>query len=360
MKARRQIVDLLTGAPVPIDSPVAVDTGNVVVGRDTVVPQADLDPARDRFGIDPSAAPRLRAEVEEAKALREARTPHVRGPAIKTTMESPEAGVKEFIGMNPELEHAMGEPDVASDTREFMDSIDVRSGKKFVKLSKAPAGRRILAGGGSESVAIKMLKYLFAQARGRRWREVPWTSVYSYVGTLAPDAPIAAPIAAGLDPPDVQVQRIRDELPHAKAVKAIRDMKADELRSLADRMESAIDRNGEDCLTGDAEKAARARVAIVRKWSRDPSLVPEWSCVGSEESMGDTCTFPAILEDIQRLENACAVDYDPRWPLERAEKACEDGEHPERTGIIGEPCTVSATAKGQKRLVRIGSRTFWV
>ncbi len=84
-------------------SPVAVDTGAKVVGKDTVVPEAALDPTGDRYGIDRSAEPQLREEIAEAKRRQAARKPKGRGVPIQLTMKSPEAGVREFEGLNPTL-----------------------------------------------------------------------------------------------------------------------------------------------------------------------------------------------------------------------------------------------------------------
>lgn len=343
IRARRQIVDPLTGARVAPDSPVAVDTGQRIVGRGTVVEDDELDPSRDRFGIDPDAEATVKARVRADKAAKAERTPRGRGKAIPTTFDSPAEATKQFLGMNPELEHATGEADVASDTREFMQKIDVRSGKGHVRLAKSPAGARILGNGtSSESVAARMLKFLFGQAKGKRWRDAPWSTILEYAETLAPDAPIAAPVAAGLQPAEELVSRVREEYGPATAARFERDLNRTELESLADRMEAAL--RGK-CLAPDAEQAARARLATLRKWAKRPQDVPQWSCVGTPQSEGAACTFPAILEDIQRLESSCERDYDPRWPIRLADRACEEGEANDEVGLATEPCAIARQSR---------------
>lgn len=372
MKARRQIVDPLTGAQVKPTSPVAVDTGNVVVGRDVVVSDDDRDPSRDRFGIAPEAEPALREAVAESRRRQKARAPKGRGPAIKLTMTSPEAGVREFEQLNPAMFGQEAAVDMHDKTRDFLDGIEVRSGNRYVRANRSKKGKEILSQQGP-GVVRATLSFLFSMARSKRWRDVPWNSVTQYVDLINQEridegmgpAPVVFPIAAGLDSPDERIARIREEVGPEAAARAIRALNSGELRALADRMEKAIENSGEECMTGEAVRAAKERVRTVRRWAKDPSKVPDWSCVGSYESEGAACSFPAILEDIQRIENACQVDYDPRWSIERAEQACENNEPADRVGLIGEPCKVASTSstkptETKKRLVRIGSRTFWV
>lgn len=369
MKARRQIVDPLTGTAVRHDSPVAVDTGNVVVGRNTIVSDDDRDPTRDRFGITPSAEPALREAIAEEKRAAQERAPRGRGPQIKVTMESPEAGVREFERLNPTMFHGEAAVDMKDRTRDFLDGIEVRSGSRYVRANRSKRGKEILQKSGTALVRAT-LGFLFGQSRSRRWSDVPWQAVTNYLEEVnaeradegMPIAPITYPIAAGLDAPDVQINRIREEMGPEAAARAIRAMTSEELRRLATRMERAIETSGEECMSGDALRAAKERVKTMRRWSRHPELVPDWSCVGTEETEGAECSFPALLEDIRRIENSCAVGYEPLWPLERAERACDTGEPADRTGVIGEPCKVAQTAKTapKKRLVRIGPRVFWI
>lgn len=373
MKARRQIVDPLTGAVVKPTSPVAVDTGNVVVGRDVLVSDDDRDPSGDRFGIAREAEPALRAEIAESRQRAKQRAPKGRGPVIRETMTSPEAGVREFEQLNPAMFGQEAAIDMHDKTRDFLDGIEVRSGNRYVRANRSKKGKEILSQQGS-GVVRATLSFLFGMARSRRWRDVPWNSVAQYVDLINQEridegigpAPVVFPIAADQDAPDEKILRIKEEVGPEAAARAIRAMNAGELRSLADRMEKAIDTAGEECMTGEAVRAAKERVRILRRWARNPAQIPDWSCVGTEESEGSSCSFPAILEDIQRIENSCQIDYDPRWPIERAEQACAADEPADRVGIAGEPCKMAGTAKTEtssgrkKRLVRVGTRTFWV
>ena len=349
MKARRQIVDSLTGAVVPSTSPAAVDTGRVVVGRNTVVPHEDLDPTGDRFGIAASAVPGLRAETRKKP-----KAPLGRGQAIKTTMDSPAAALREFEDLNPQTFRAPGfdDVDIQDKANDFLDGIEVRSGKKHVRLNKTPTGQRLLQGKSGSTIVRGILKYLFAQPKTKRWRDVPWGTVTDFMG-LVGDAMddvvgeggsgggIVTPIAAGLDSPEVTVARAQEELGPAAAKKVVRQLRAEELRSLAERLEHAIETTGEECLSGAALKVARERLRQIRVWARRPDDVPAWSCVG-DDNTGTVCSFPALVEDIKRIENGCEVEYDPRWPVERAERACAAGDEEGRTGVVGAPCEVRA------------------
>lgn len=357
MKARRQIIDPLTGAPAKPDSPVAIDTGSRIVGHNTVVDDEDLDPAGDRFGIDPDVIPRLKQQIKADAARRKAKPATTRGPAFKTTMESPQAAAREFEQLNPQVFDApgFGDVDIHDTARDFLDGIDLRTGRgRTARATKTAVGKKILAGNSGGQIARGVLAFLFAQAKNRRYRDVPWGSVLDFTSAIVDQmanngyevpAVVNYPIAAGLDDPDVVVARAREEIGPAAAAKLARAMNAEELRHLSERMETALETNGENCLSESALGAAKERLRMLRTWAKDPSKAPEWACVGSPETEGAACSYRAILEDVQRLESSCSTNYDPRWPIERADRACEDGEEPDRIGIAGEPCRISDTAR---------------
>jgi len=304
MKARRQIVDPITGARVPIGSPVAVDTGQRVVGRDTVVPQDDLDPAADRFGIKPEAQAELREEIRAAAKRTKERAPVGRGPAVKTTMGTPAEGVRALESLNPHIFEAPEFGGVDTDvTREFLRTHEVRSGKKHVPIANTAAGKRILSGtsgsGKGSELVVKTLTYLLGKARGGKWRNVEWrdvgdlmSSVYGEMTDQPADDAMVYPIASGVYSREEMLERARDQLPADKAAKLARQINGEELTELAERLERAIDRVSKECLTAEAERAARERLRTVRKWARRPELAPDWSCVGSRESEGEICHFP--------------------------------------------------------------------
>ncbi len=362
MKARRQIVDPLTGAKVPASSPVAVDTGNLIVGRDTVVPDEARDPAADRFGITPSAAEYLREEIAGSATRKRMAKSRGRGPAIRTTMESPAAGAREFEALNPQIFEAPGfdDVDIHDRARDFLQDVEVKRGKKHVPLGKTKVGKEILGARSGGAIARGVLRQLFAQAPGGRWRSVPWPSVLEFTGEIVDalgdagpsDASVLVPIAAGLEPPDVILARAREELGDAAAAKIAREMNRDELRALADRYHAAIERQGEECLSGDALRIARGREATLRRWAKSPELVPDWSCVGTIETEGEACSYLGLLEDIRRLERSCDTDYDPQWPVERAEAACAERAEEGRTGLLGKPCAIERPSARVPRIVR--------
>lgn len=357
MKARRQIVDPLTGAKVPLSSPVAVDTGNVIIGVDTVVPEEARDLSADRFGIEPSAVPELEQEIEEARQRRHAQLG--RGPAFRATMESPAAGEREFEALNPQVFAApsFDDVDIHDRARDFLRDVEVKRGKTHTRADKTAAGRKVLEARSGSAVARGILRMLFAQAPGGRWRDVPWQAVLGFTEQIA-DAmgrsagAVAVPIAAGLEPPDVLVQRAREEIGERAAQQLARDLNREELRELADRYESAFARNGEECLSGESLRVVKDRVATLRRWAKNPSAAPQFACVGTEASEGLDCSYPALLEDIARLERACEVDYDVRWPVDAAQRACEAGREEGRTGIAGAPCNVKPPGEARWAIVR--------
>lgn len=360
MKARRQIVDPLTGAKVPPSSPVAVDTGNLIVGRDTVVEPEDRDPSGDRFGIEPEAQRRLAAELR-TKAERR-RAPRGRGPAIRTTMESPTEGEREFESLNPQIFEAPGfdDIDIHDRARDFLQDVEVQRGRKSVPLAKTKVGQKILSARSGSAIVRGVLTQLFARAPGGRWRDVPWSSVLEFTGEVIAamgdagpaEASVALPLAAGVEPPESVLSRAREELGDAAAAKLARQMNRAELLALADRYRTAIEDQGEECLTGEALKVARERERTLRRWARDPDLVPDWSCVGTIETEGEACSYPGLLEDIRRLERSCEADYDPQWPVEAAEQACADDAEEGRTGLLGKPCAIERPGARVPRIIR--------
>jgi hypothetical protein len=314
MRGRRQIVDPLTGARLPASSPFAVDTGAVVVGRGVVVPRNELEPSDDRLGIQPGAQARLKQEIDDAK--RRPKVKHAR--ALPATFTTPAAALAEFEDQNPHIFGADGfdDVDIADAARDYMDRIEVRRGKGHIKLNKSPIGVKILAARSGSAVVRGLLRYLFSRAAGKRWRAVPWSDVEGFAGVVADALGVtkpSLPIVAGQDPPDVALARARAELGPREAATFARSLRADELRTLADRLERALE-HADECLSGQQVAGVRQRLRAIRRWVRQPDEVPDWACVGSEETEGTSCALPGLLEDVKRIEAACRVDYDPQWP----------------------------------------------
>lgn len=319
MRARREIVDPVTHARVSSDAPAAVDTGRVVVGHHTVVPEEDLEPADDRFGIAPQSQAELREQMRQDAARHKAPKTTKAGRVFSTTMTSAAAGVSAFEQENPHFFEAPGfdDVDIHDRARDFLDGIEVCRGKRCTRMNRTAKGRAVLDKSSGGGIVRGVLQLLFERARGR-WRDVPWEQVQQFMGEVAdalPEGPSAAtlrlPIAAGRDKPDVMLARVREELGSGAASAVVRKMNADEVRELAERMENALARVGEECLAPAEERVIKERLRTLRRWARDPSRIPEMACQTSDD--GELCTFPAIEEDIARLESSCDRKYDPAW-----------------------------------------------
>lgn len=326
MRGRRELVDPVTGARVPADSPTAVDTGRVVVGTDTVVPEQDLRPSDDRLGIAPDIQNELREQIHDAAARRRAPKTTRAGRVFSTTMKSAASGVQDFEDENPHFFRAPGfdDVDIHDRARDFLDGIEVCRGRRCTRLNRTAKGKAVLAKNSGGGIVRGVLQLLFERAAGR-WRDVPWEQVQEFMGEVAqalPDGPSAStlrvPIAAGRDGPDVLVARVRDELGSGAAAAVVRKLNADEVRALVSRMENALATVGEECLSTEQERIIRGRLKTLRSWVKNPAKIPELACHPSAD--GELCTFPAVEEDIKRLESSCERKYDPKWAAEKIRK----------------------------------------
>lgn len=382
-QARREWQDTLTGARTRAGAPGARPSGRLVTrvrpaadrGFETViVDPEDLAPERDTFGIDPDATEGLRRSAARASSRRPSK-PLERDADLdlgragaSTTFNSPKTAAELFMRNNPAIfEHPVFESaDLFDATKDFMDGVEVRQGKRFVRLSRTPRGEEILSGGTGGAIAKDMLAYLFGQAgKHRRWRDVPWSMVDGYVdriadvmqdeaqrqGVVSPAGGVQwYPLSSGVYPPEEVVTLAVDELGEAKAQRLADWLNSQSLYDLADRLDDVLHppkgskgkgaRRAKKCL-GKAERATvRRRVTLLRHWAAHPDEVPTWACVASRETESTAvpvCMFPAVEDEVRRTMAACDVAYDPNWPIAEHEIRCGRGEADE-SGLPPAPC----------------------
>ncbi len=384
-QARREWTDTLTGARTRPGSPGARPSGRLVTrvrpradqGLETVVvDDEDLAPDRDTFGIDPAATDTLRKAASREASRRQgaSRKPLSRDAELdlgragaSTTFGSPRAAADLFMRNNAAIfDSALFEDaDLFDATKDFMDGIEVRQGKRHVRLSRTPRGEEILSAHGG-AIAKDMLAYLFGQAgRHRRWRDVPWSMVDSYVsriadvmhdeakrqGTVAPVTGVQwYPLSSGVYPPEEVVALAVDELGEAKAQRLADWLNSQSLYDLSDRLDDVLKppkgskgkaaRRAKKCLGKTERAAVRRRVALLRDWAAHPDEVPAWACVASRETQSTAvpvCMFPALEDEVRRTLAACDAPYDPNWPIAEHEIRCARGEADE-SGLPPGPC----------------------
>ncbi len=267
------------------------------------------------------------------------------------------------------FEHPLFESvDLLDVTRDFMDRIEVRSGKGHKRLADTPRGDEILGGGGRGHVAVarEMLTYLMGQAGGsRRWRDVPWTLVDSYVdmiavtmqeeakrqGRAAPGRGLTwYPLSSGVYQPEEVVAIAVDELGEVKARKLAAWLNSQSLYELADRLEHVLKplkgargkaaRRARRCLSKDDKATVRRRIREIRDWAAFPETVPTWACVSTRETESTSvpvCMYPALEGEIRRLMSACYMPYDPDWPEREHARLCAAGDT-DTSGLPPQPC----------------------
>ena len=375
-QARPEFVDELTGQRVAMGAPGGRRTGRLLArvrapkaDSFELVPvdPEDLDPARDTYGIDPSATPRLKTEAEwVAGAKKPAGKAMTRGQDLDlgragatTTFSSNKKAAQTFMEQNAHLFEAplFEDIDIYDVTLDFMDGIEVRSGNRFVRLSKTNRGEEILRGSGRSSggaVAEEMLAYLMGYAGSRRrWRDVPWHLVTSYVMKIqetmqeeaqrkkvrAPGGGVRwYPLSSGMYSPEEMLTIAIDEIGESRAQRLADWMNSQALFDLADRMEKVLAppkgsqgkaaRRAKKCLTLADRKAIRRRLETIETWAKYPASVPQWACVSSRETEATAvslCVYPGLEQEVRNIENACA-GYDPSWPAKERARLCAAGD----------------------------------
>jgi hypothetical protein len=323
----------------------------------------DLDPALDTFGVEPETTWRYRQRATEqarrGRPLERGTNLNLGQIGANTTFPSPRAAAKIFIENNAHFfeNPSFEDVDAYDATLDFMDGIDVRLGKRYVKLSKTRRGEQILRAGGLGGAAIAraMLEYLFGQAgKRRRWRDVPWGLVDEYLQVLreamADDAarrgaarpssaPMWYPLASGLYASEDMLTLAVEQLGEANAERLAAWLNSQELYDLADRLGAVLSppkgipgragRRARRCLGKANRKVVAARKRQIEHWAAYPAEIPSWTCVSTqatEASSAALCLFPGLDEEVSRVERACDRPYDPSWPSLERQRLCARGQ----------------------------------
>lgn len=348
-QAKLEHKDLLTGQRVRPGTPGSLATGKYVMRlrpspgepfEVVEVDREDLDPAKDTFGVAKETFDKYRRLAgsqarDRARRLKGAPAfdpdTELRVPGAPATFRSADAAASEFIERNPSLWH-LGWADVGDQIEDWMDRTEVRTrGRKHRALDETRRGREILSlfrEGRNDQGLHDLLAYLFGQAKGRRYENVPWSKIEDLVEIFAESARREADrtgssdfLAAGVPsitwmPPSTGFHAATPEYVQqldARGRTYYRRYEASQhLYELADRLKRLLRRAGK-CLTAEQRRVVRTRIKTIEQWAKVPDEMPEWACAVFREP-GVICGLLGIEEEAARLSAACEVGYDPDWP----------------------------------------------
>lgn len=331
-RARREYVDTASGAPVEPGPPGSKDgaapTGRIVaevegvrveVDPEDVVAAEGEHPRLQRFDyaarggvVDYEArAAEARAELDAAEGRR------ARGPRFRETFSSPREAAETFYNENAAFFDHVRDP--VDGVREWMDGVEVRSGKRFRKLYDTPRGAEILARANRpRSMIIDALAYVFGQARGRRWDAVDWDQIERLEVALIEyyEAPVGDEAAVrGVYWRPVfgrpTIEQLEELSPDEQAAVLEQEAAAEVRAALEELRESYAENRG--CLTPGARVVVERRIAEWERWAEDPSQIPAYACEPDERTGGYTCNYPAVAGELRAVARACRDGYDPAW-----------------------------------------------
>ena len=346
-QARAEYRDLVTGELVRPGTPGSMATGKYVMRirpepgmpMETIeVDREDLDPAKDTYGVAKETYPRYRdiaAAQAKAKARELKRMPtfsrgqELRIPGARATFSSAKSAADQFLSYNPSL-WALGWADVGDYVEDWMDRTEVRvRGRRFAALNRTRRGQELLdlfRRGQNDAGMKQMLAYLFGQARGRRWDDVPWDKVDSLVEIFAEAARREADrigdsdfLTAGV-PHIAWLPPAMGGAPTPEFVQSLtlkgqeyfqRHEASQRLYDLADRLDGLL-RANRKCLSAEDRKVVRQRIKTIRGWAQRPDTMPEWACASFQEP-AQLCDLLGIEAEVSKLAAACEFGYDPAW-----------------------------------------------
>ena len=308
-----RLVADLSGTTIEIDEEDIVGRGVGEHPRETRY-DYDVEPYRER------AAKKAAEERRSSSRKRSLKKPR----EIRKTFSSAKKAAEDFYENNALFFDNIG--DASDGLRDWMDGIEVRSGKRTRRLSQTPAGEAILRARGSEAQIKRSIAYIFGKARSRRWDAVDWREIERLGAALEPyyeDSERGSrgiywrPSAAGSRLEQFEEVGVddREQLAAWEASEEIKEALAD-LREAYDRTHK--------CLTPSQRKIVRRRIDEWSRWSADPSKIPDYACDPDESTGGYTCNYPSVSGELRALRRACEHAYDPDW-AEPAGRAGEPG-----------------------------------
>ncbi len=347
---QRRHVDAVTGERVRADDPAAVwDEYETPVWFQGVsepvwlkIAAADVD---ETSGTYPSTrddaelrkqAEKIRADRKAAKKagrLRPQTKQRVAG--VSETYRNAGKGAELFAGENWRMLESVADLDVEDQIRDLLDGLEVRRGRKrkdgtykFVRMPKTKKGQEILDAFRQSAYAgtIEFLTWLFSQNRGKRWRDVDWSTVEE-LGEILTDTCKDEAERTGFGqqcvgwewyPPGAELRPLAERLSELPE----RAQRGFESREHQERLAELVKKlrkeakKAEPCLTAETLATIRRRINYLAKLSREPWRIPAATICGEDPTTGhQLCGFPAIEAEALALRDACRVGYDPRWPL---------------------------------------------
>ncbi|MCX4239220.1 hypothetical protein [Paraliomyxa miuraensis] len=342
--ARLEYVDVATGVPADPSEPGTLSTGRIVAdidGETIEIDEDDLighgtdpDPRkrRYRFDVDSPAdypgqaqAKKTAHEAEQAASIKKDKGKKGKAAlaGLRATFDSPAKAAKLFYDQNIDfLENVI---DPWDGLRDWMDAIEVRVGKGHRKLSKTPAGQRLLKEKHASRAIRGALAYLMGQAKGRRWDAVPWDQVERLGEVLQryfEEPSSSEPSMSGLywrpfagkvraEDLDVMTPEQRASIREQESVKEIGEQ-LDELKEAYER--------AKDCLPDDLRRVIERRIAEWSRWVEQPSKIPDYACEPDPETAGYLCNYPAVAGELRQLRRSCEDAYDPNWAAKESKE----------------------------------------
>jgi len=335
-EGRLEFVDLATGEPRAPAEPGTAATGRVVVdveGASVPVDPEDLigfgappDPRKRRYSVDLEGPTDYRAQARRKGAAKRKRPKPIRRPRVaglRATFKSTSEAARIFYDENASFFDHVRDP--IDGLRSWADGVDVRTGRKTSRrLSKTAAGRAIFGARMGEPQIKAALRWVFAQAEGRRWDRVPWREISGLEDALEPyfEAPTSGAESAtrglvwrpNIGPVDAKTL---DALP-SNVRQRVRDYEAHvEIKEALSELKDAYRRTSE-CIPAPLRRTALHRIKAWSSWAKAPSEIPGYACEPDPTTGGHTCNYPVIAGELRALRRACDDAYDPDWPRTEA------------------------------------------
>lgn len=329
-EARLEFVDVATGEP---RSPTASGTaasGRIVAeieGTPVPVDPEDLigrgepaDPRQRRYTFDRESPADYEAQARRRKAEKHRRAKPPRRPKIPgvhATFKSPKQAAHAFYENNAAFFDAVRDP--IDGLRDWADGIDVATGRgRSRRLVATKAGAAIFAARQGQPQIEAALRWVFGQAKGRRYAAVPWHEIDRLEAALQPhhegDGPGGLTWRPETGTLDVETldrmdpvlrRRVRDYEAHVGLRQAIADLRESYRRT-------------SKCIPPELRRTVLHRITAWSRWEHAPSRIPAYACEPDERSGGHLCNFPAVEGELRALRRACEEAYDPDWALSEA------------------------------------------
>lgn len=348
---QRRHVDAVTGERVKATDPAAVwDQYESPVWfrgvRDPVWVQVDGAQVDESAGTFPALDLKYAELKKRAEKIRADRKKAKKAGRVRPTVKQKTAGITEtyrtagkgaalFAGENSTLLESIADLDVLDQVRDLMDGFEVRRGRKrkdgtykFVRLNQTTKGQEILDAFKSSAYAgtLEFLTWLFSQNRGKRWRDVNWAAV-DELGEILQSSCVEEAERTRMGqqcvgwewyPPGAELRPLAErlsELPERASKTYETQAHAERLADLVASLRKSL-KKAAACLPESTVQTIRRRVNYLAKLSREPWRIPAATICGEDPSTGyQLCGFPAIEAEATQLKQACALGYDPRWPL---------------------------------------------